>query len=259
MRVKCATFTTDSCVQPSSPQRWWKPAISLTSVVENAARTGALRVWQAAAAACSVKGAGEPRSGKNLRTENSYPWCFPFLYGALSVQKSSGTGLGGEDSAIPFTRPSIQHLCLIWGLLKDTLPLHSYFKPFSWKREIASATAVEGLDDPALQSSPRAAINQGNATSWSQRGGHILPLSSSRRKAKQKPELPLWCCNYDEVLGVTSEAWEQSTFTNGLFIRVRRADLLLWDYLQARVRVTKPEIYIALGIFGNKKPVSYRT
>lgn len=46
---------------------------------------------------------------------------------------------------------------------------------------------------------------------------------------------------------VTSEAWGKNTFPSGLFLIVRCADLLLWEYLQARMRLTKSGIYIALG------------
>lgn len=43
---------------------------------------------------------------------------------------------------------------------------------------------------------------------------------------------------------VISEAGGKNTFPRGLFLRVRCADLLLWEYLHTRMRRTKSGTYL---------------
>lgn len=102
----------------TDPQRWWKPAISLTSVVENAARAerpGCDRQLPSEGPGRMTGCVGSVQcqeSWEPLLTK--YPELF-----VPEHSESCGIGPSWEDSVAPFIKP-IQHLCLIWGVLKCT-------------------------------------------------------------------------------------------------------------------------------------------
>lgn len=100
---------------------------------------------------------------------------------------SCGTAPCGEGSVTPFMKPSVQHLCLIWGLKVCFYPYTAISNP-SFGKQIPSAAPVKGLDDPAMLSNLRAAINWRSTKSQSRRGGHILLLCSSRRKMQSRKQ-----------------------------------------------------------------------
>lgn len=134
--VKCATFSADSCIC-WSPQRWWDPAISLPSVVENAARAGELGTH----GQLPTEGWGR-MTGCVCGVQCQESW-EPLLTKCpeLFVPEQSvfwGIGPSWEDSAISFIKP-IQHFCLIWGPFEVYFSLiYSYFKPFILKQDCIS-------------------------------------------------------------------------------------------------------------------------
>lgn len=98
---------------------------------------------------------------------------------------SWGTSPCGEDvvalSMKPAPLPYMGHFKVCF------YPYTAISNP-SFGKQIASAAAVEGLDDPAMLSSLRAAINWRSTKSQSHRGGHIPLLCSSRRKMQSREQ-----------------------------------------------------------------------
>lgn len=125
--------------------------------------------WQTASLMCNVKTAGSPCSQS---TQN---------YLCVSSQCLEGQVLIGKTVLLlPLNQSSTS--ALYGGLLKCTFPSHTTISNPSLRKKIASAAAVQGLDDPAMLS--RAAINWKSTKTQSHRGGHILLLCSRRGKCR---------------------------------------------------------------------------
>lgn len=101
---------------------------------------------------------------------------------------SCGTSPCGEDSVAPFMKPSNPAPPPYMGHFKVCFYPYTATSNPSFGKQIASAAAMEGLDDPAILSSLRAAINWRSTKSQSHRGGHILLLCSSRRKTQGRKQ-----------------------------------------------------------------------